>query len=228
MWGVGPTLSTMAFPGAYPSNFPTVADGSNTPNPRDNLERVKGDLGLAARGVLYIKNRNRIGARLHMGFGLGGADMRNTALTIEYGQSILRQDNVNIFVGGGIGVGKLRFDQGDDGGDLRLNTYNTRVQIGAIFRDTRGRKNAADDRAYELALFATPLGWAGPETYEFGGKEFSDPESRSLFAGLTSDDDDDQVFKGSIYNPTIGIEATVFFGDFTPPNNRRNRNRNRR
>lgn len=223
MWGAGPTLSTMAFPGYYPSNFPTVDDDSNVPDPQANLESVRGDVGVAARGVLYINNKNRLGGRLHTGFGLN-ADMRNTVLTIEYGQSLLRQNNVNIFLGGGIGVGRLRFDQGDEGGDLLVNTYNTRIQLAAIFRDTRGKKNAADDRAYEVALFATPIGFKGPETYTYGDVEYTDPESRSIFAGLTQDEDDDQVFKNSIYNPTIGIEATLFFGDFTPPQRNRNRN----
>ena len=223
MWGAGATISTMAFPGYFPSSFPTVSDDSNVPNPRDHLESIQGDIGLAARGVIYINNKNRLGARVHSGFGLN-ADMRNTVFTLEYGQSLIRQNNINVFVGGGIGVGRLRFDQGDEGGDLLVNTYNTRVQVGAIFRDTRGKKNAADDRAYEVALFATPIGAKGPETYTYGDQEYMDPESRSLFAGLTRDEEDDQVFKNSVYNPTIGIEATIFFGDFTPPNNR-NRNR---
>lgn len=227
MWGAGPTLSTMAFPGAYPLNFPTTQDGSNVPNPRNKLEKVRGDIGVAARGVIYINNQNRVGARLHRGIGLS-ADMANTVFTLEYGKSLLRQDNINVFVGGGIGVGTMRFNQGDEGGDLRVNTYNTRVQLAGVFRDTRGKKNAADDRAYELALYATPIGINGPEQYEFGGTEYSDPDSYSLFAGLTAEEGDDQTFRGSQYNPTVGIEVTVFFGDFTPPGSGKNKKKNRR
>ena len=141
--------------------------------------------------------------------------------TIEYEQSILREDNINVFVGGGLGVGSLRFPQGDptaDGnGTLSTNTYNTRLQVSAIYRDKQGRRNKADDRAYEVALFVTPLGANGPETYEFGDVTVQDPDNASTFAFLTSDEEDDQQLRGSLYNPTIGIEVSVLFGDFTAP-----------
>ena len=222
MWAGGATLSTIAFPGAFPLEYPKATNDGD-PNPRNNLERVKADLGIGARGLLYLNNKNRIGARLNLGFGLGGADMRSTVFTLEYEQSIFRQDNINVFVGGGIGVGSLRFNQGSEGGDLRTNTYNTRLQAAIIYRDTQGKKKAADDRAYELALFATPIGFNGPETYEFGNTTVEDPESYSLFAGLTGDESDDQALKGSRYNPTVGIEATIFFGDLTPPSSGKNK-----
>jgi len=227
MWGAGPTLSTMAFPGSYPSSFPTVAkDDNKTPDPSSNLEKVRADIGLAARGVIYINNKNRVGVRLHRGIGLS-ANMANTVFTLEYEQSLIRQDNVNLFVGGGIGVGTLRFNQGDEGGDLKVNTYNTRIQLAGVFRDTHGKKNAADDRAYEIALYATPIGFKGPETYEYGDKEYTDPDSYSLFAAFTSDEGDNQTFRSSQYNPTIGIEATVLFGDLTPPGAGKKKKRNR-
>jgi hypothetical protein len=219
MWGVGPSLSTIAWPGAYPNQFPR-ATGDNDPSPRDNLEAVKGDLSIGGRGLLYLKNKQRLGARLNLGFGNG---YNATTFTIEYEQSILREDNINVFVGGGIGVGRLKFAQGENG-TLSTNTYNTRLQVAATFRDKKGKKNAADDRAYEVALFVTPLGSNGPETYEYGDVTVQDPDNASTFAFLTSDEDDDQKLKGSLYNPTIGIEVSVFFGDFTAPK-KKNRNR---
>jgi len=223
MWGAGPTISTIAWPGAYPNSFPKSTDDDD-PNPRDHLETVKGDASLAGRGLLYIKNKQRIGARLNLGFGDG---YRATTFTIEYEQSLIREDNINVFVGGGIGIGKLRFPQGDasagGNGILSTNTYNTRLQVAVIYRDKQGKKNAADDRAYELALFVTPLGANGPETYEFGNTTVQDPDNASTFAFLTSDEEDDQKLKGSLYNPTIGIEVSVFFGDFTAPKKKKKR-----
>ena len=220
MWGAGPSLSTIAWPGAYPNSFPkSTQDGD--PNPRNNLDSVKGDAALAGRGLIYLSNQQRIGTRLNLGFGDG---YRATTLTIEYEKSIFRQDNINVFVGGGIGVGKLKFDQNENG-TLSTNTYNTRLQIGAIYRDKQGRKNAADDRAYEIALFATPIGFNGPETYEYGDVTVQDPDSASTFAFLTSDDSDNQKLNGSLYNPTIGIEVSVLFGDFTSPKKKKKKNR---
>jgi hypothetical protein len=223
MWGAGPTISTIAWPGSYPNSFPKATDDGD-PSPRDHLEAVKGDVALAGRGLLYLNNTRRIGARLNLGFGSG---YRATTFTVEYEQSILREDNINVFVGGGVGVGKLQFPQGEDG-TLSTNTYNTRLQISAIYRDKQGKKNAADDRAYEVALFVTPLGANGPETYEYGNTTVQDPDNASTFAFLTSDESDDQKLKGSLYNPTIGIEVSVFFGDFTSPKKKKgNSNRNR-
>ncbi|MFT5686215.1 MAG: hypothetical protein ACI8RZ_007171 [Myxococcota bacterium] len=218
MWGAGPTLSTIAWPGAYPNSFPkSTQDGD--PNPRDHLEGVKGDAGLAARGLIYLNNQNRIGARLNLGFGGG---YRATTFTIEYEKSILREDNINVFVGGGIGVGRLKFSQGTEGGVLSTNTYNTRLQISAIYRDKQGKKNAPDDRAYEVAIFASPIGFNGPETYEYGNVTVQDPDNASAFAFLSSDEGDNQKLNGSLYNPTLGIEVSVLFGDFTSPKKKKN------
>ena len=62
MWGAGGTISTIAWPGAYPNSFPRATNDSN-PSPRDHLDPVKGDIGLAGRGLLYLKNKQRIGVR---------------------------------------------------------------------------------------------------------------------------------------------------------------------
>jgi len=215
MWGVGGTVSTVAWPGATPISYPTVTDEllANCCDPRENLDKSRGDVSLAGRTLLYLRRKERVGARIQYG---GGSGFRQMVATIEYEHSILRADYINVFVGGGIGVGSLVFDQGD-AGTLRTSTYNTRMQIAGTFRHEMGRKNKADDRAYEIALFVTPFGGIGPESYHVGDEEIDDPESANPFASLTDDEGDDQLLSGGLYNPTIGIEASVYFGDFTPP-----------
>lgn len=226
MYAVGATLSTLVFPGAYPGNFPKNVDNGD-PNPRDTLELVRGDAGLAARGIVYLDNQNRIGLRLERGFGVGdGGDMRRTVFTIEYEKSLLRQDQVQVFAGGGIGFGRLNFDQGDNG-ELTLNTWNTRLQVAANYRYKRGRKQGFDDMMFEVALFVSPIGFNGPETFTIGNVTVEDPAGAGAFAFLTSNEDDNQKLNGSLYNPTAGLEFTFFYGDLTPPQKRRRGNRNR-
>ena len=76
-----------------------------------------------------------------------------------------------------------------------------------------------------MAIFVTPFGANGPETYEYGNVTIEDPENASAFAFLTSGEEDDQKLRGSLYNPTIGLEVSVFFGDFTAPKKKKKNNR---
>ena len=223
MWGVGPAVSTIVYPGSYPGDLPHFNEdidslsGMLDDDPESTMDKTKGDFALAGRGLLYLKNKQRLGARLQMGFG-GGMTMTN--FTLEYEQSLLREDNINIFAGGGLGVGALKFSQADASTGtnvLSLNTYIARGQVSAIYRDKQGKKNKADDRAYELSLYAI-LFAHGPESFRNDDKgiDVVDPDSFTLFA---SDEDEQQKLKGGSYSPFLGLEATIFFGDFTAPKN---------
>jgi hypothetical protein len=211
MWGVGPTLSAVVFPsfipGSYPLALPQNKDNADL-SPRDNLEKADGVYGIGGRGVLYLKNRHRLGARLKLDLGEG---FRSTGLTFEYDQSFFREGQVNMFIGGGFGFATLRFPQGD-AGSLETNELRIRGQVSGTYRYTRGKPNKADDIGFDAAIFAT-LGLHGPEKYTLGDQTVEDDDEFSF----SLEDDGEGKLTGALYNPTIGLEVTVFFGDFTPP-----------
>ena len=229
MWGAGPSVSTIAWPGAYPHSFPSFNDkvsslpGENSElSPQNALSQSKGGFWLAGRGVVYLKRTQRLGVRLNTGWGGG---MRALQTTVEFEQSLIRESNINIFAGGGVGLGKLSFSE--DSAKLSMSTYVARAQVSAIYRNSMGKKNKADDQAYELSLFMVLYG-TGPESYTNGDLTAENPSGINLFSGLTSDESDDKQLKGGMYSPYIGIEGTVFFGDLTPPSSGKKKSNNKK
>jgi hypothetical protein len=213
MWGVGPTVSTIAYPGKHPLLFPKIpddADGKFNRDVNDNgritsLNEVRGDASVGARGVIYLNPDIRAGLRVHAySF---GADYGAADFTIEAEKIFFKESKAAAFAGAGIGFGKMTFegdsDEGVDGlknPKLEMSTYLARGQVGGIYR--------MDKYAIELGLFANLL---MPGVVEFTGQSGDQVEIDGVGG------------KGTYWHG--GLEATFYFGDFVPPKGHKSGNK---
>jgi hypothetical protein len=189
-WGIGPTVGTVAVPANYPFSFPANAKDENG----DPLvQKVKGDIDFGVRGVLYPNANGRIGVRGLVGLGLG-SPWSSGQLTIEYDHAMIKEDGFQLLIGAGIGAGTERFGGVDSAPDgyLITNYFPIRAQLGALLRDR--------SRAYELAIFGAYHIAADQTYYAQKGAD-----------GYTASDA--ALVAGALYGK-VGIEATVYFGDF--------------
>ncbi|MCB9778015.1 MAG: hypothetical protein H6742_05585 [Alphaproteobacteria bacterium] len=159
MWGVGPSLGTIVYPGRFPSKLP---DAYN------ELEgQVRGDGILGVHGVLYIDGENRIGSHLDLGLGKG---FNSIAWTLEYERILVRGNGIHVFGGGGLGFGSYTLTDVEEPkiGSLTTPTYEVRAQFGALYK----QKTTAE----ELAFFVkVPLN-GNPTFTPAGGGERVDAE----------------------------------------------------
>ena len=185
MWGVGPTVSTIAAPARFPTSFPKEVKEDT------DLAQVRGDIAFGAEGVLYLRKKKRVAG--HATLGTGNDGYRSVQLSIEYDQFLLEDNRVGAFYGAGLGVGRMTFGDDDTNAELKMGTYNLRGDLGGIYRDKT--------RAYELGLFAELI-IPGIQTY------------------TKADGTEEEVggFLSSGFYPYLGVEATVYFGDFKAPN----------
>ena len=93
------------------------------------FEKVKGDFGLGAKGVIYLDAKNRVGGRGVLGFGDG---FGSAAITAEYDRYVLGSKPAYAFVGGGIGFGQFTFE--GDTAELKVPTYLFRGQLTGVYR----------------------------------------------------------------------------------------------
>lgn len=190
MWGVGPNLGTMIYPGEFPAYYPKVdiAEGETVAgladNDRPEFEQVRGDLIVGARGVMYLDKMSRFGARLNMGLGEG---YRALNFTAEYDFLPVDKNGLSSFVGAGAGFGNMRFEA-EDVGELKLATYIFRGQAGLLYRNKT--------QAYEANVFV--------QVDLPGGSRFTSIDDVEYETGFKS------------YG-MIGVEGTIYFGDFRPP-----------
>jgi len=196
-WGAGPQISTMLFPSAYPIALP---DGAQDENGDPLVDKVHFDLELGGRAVMYPTKYGRVGARLLFGFGTSG--FARQEFTLEYDATLVTQGAFQVLGGAGIGVGHEKFHGGEEGpeeGFLNVQYYPIRGELGALMRD--------DKRAYELALWAA-IHIPGSQRY------YASPDSDPV-----EGKGDSFAFGGFRSYVGLGLEATVFFGDFSKPNN---------
>ena len=203
MWGVGPSVGTVALPFEFPTAFPkiTVTDANGDESKeRLDLEQTKGDVYLGAKGALYINRSSRLVGRA--GFGVGSAGYRSGELTGEYQFMPVSENNVDAFLGLGAGFGKMHWqtycpddtevtcvDTYAHPGDLSFSNFLLRGSAGGMYR-TR-------NNGFELSAFLQlVLG---------GAKEFT-PQGDAVSVEAS----------GGFY-PYVGVEGTVYFGDFKPP-----------
>lgn len=216
MWGVGPTVSTIAFPGRHPISFPKIpqddlSSGNFSLDRNENrritsLNEVGGDASIGGRGVLYLSRDFRTGLRFHA-FTLG-QDYNSADFTLEFDKMFFHESKASAFFGGGIGFGTMKFegdaqddpDTTDDltpsSPELKMNTTLARVHVGGIYRMKTG--------AVELGLFANLV-----------------VPGQATFTGSYGDEVVIDTFgaKGTYWHG--GLEATYYFGDFVPPKNRK-------
>lgn len=153
MWGVGPSLGTIVYPGRFPAPFSKVENAAGE-KATLTLDKVKGDIDVGARGALYLDKYNRLGA--HAGLGFGGGGYRAAEFTAGYDFVALDKSQIGTFIGVGGGFGTMRFDT-EDVGRLHFSTYLLRAQLGALYRDKV--------RAYEVDFFGQ-LALTGPKEFE--------------------------------------------------------------
>jgi hypothetical protein len=202
MWGAGPTLSTIALPGAFPMSW-AHEEGDLKNDVFGDEQKVGGkDVGIGGRGVVYLNKDWRGGARLNLGFGENGYRAQN--FTLEVDKIFGGESGAHVFGGAGVGIGHMSFSPQGTGCEsgacgntwttnepdkLSVNDYLIRGQVGGYYR----MKN----KAVELAFFAA-LPWPSRQLIEVDTTADADP------------------VKGGIYFQA-GLEATMYFGDFTKP-----------
>lgn len=191
-WGVGPNIGTMAIPGSYPTALPINAKDPDTKDPL--VTKVKGDVELGVRGVIYPTSTGRVGARGLLGFGTAGFNRQE--LTVEYDYAFVQAGDFQLLFGAGIGAGVERFPSTaeSDTALLRVNYFPIRAQLAGLLRDRT--------RAYELALNGT-FHIVGDNSWL---DEPGDPDPKTAA-------DMDVLVAGASYF-ALGAEATVWFGDF--------------
>lgn len=206
MWGVGPEVGTIVLPFQHPVAFPNVAedadgDGDND-KLSDSLEKTAGDVLVGAKGTLYINGSSRILGQLGLGFGSGGYG--SSEVTFEYQALPVSGSGVDVFAGGGLGFGSMKWttecDDDSEGvsgactiqhpGTFRTSTLLLRASVGALYRNK--------SQAYELSLWGH---------YVVGGnRKFLAQDSAA----------EQEVTSVGLY-PYLGIAGTWYFGDFKPP-----------
>lgn len=125
----------------------------------------------------------------HAWFQTGSGDFRSSNLTFEYDFIGNSSNGVTVLAGLGGGFGTQRWRTSGEG-ELKGNTYILRGQASVNYR--------TKTTCYEVGTY---LNWNIP------GKQVWD------------EIDGDEVEVGGGFYPVVGIEGTVFFGDFKPPKN---------
>ena len=211
MWGVGPTITTIAFPGQHPLNFPKLSEadaalvpaGDVNENRRiTSIDEVGGDAGIGARGVIYLDKTWRGGLRFHVAN--LASNFNAVDFTLEADKMLVSQGVMSAYIGGGLGFGTMNFTSEDNDASLKLNTYVLRGHVGGIYRLKKS--------AIEVGVFIQPT-FPGLATYTATDGETEGEIKGGLFANK------DAGGGGSYHNG--GLELTVYFGDFRPPKPRK-------
>jgi hypothetical protein len=211
MWGVGPTFSTIAFPGGHPLKWPKLSEADAALMPAgeldDNrkittLDEVRGDMAVGARGVFYFNKEWRGGLRTHL-FS-AGANYNALDFTLEADKMLFNQSRLGAYGGVGLGFGKMKFGAEESDAELKLSTYLLRGQLGGIYRLKKA--------AIEVGLFVQPT---FPGLQEYTATDGTVAEIEGLFGSK------DTGGGGTFWHG--GLEATVYFGDFQPPKKKSNK-----
>ena len=198
MWGVGPVVNTMVLPGEYPVGFPKQTKEENDDGKMKTV--LDKTQGDIGVGVHGVLYMKKA-QRVggHAWIQKGGGDFSSQNITFEYDFAGDAANGVTVLAGLGGGFGKQKWRTPSEG-ELTMNTYILRGQGGVNYRTKRN--------CYEMAAY---LNWSIP------GKQLWDETGEA-----------DEVEASGGFYPTLGIEATMFFGDFRPPQNRGGGSKGRR
>lgn len=199
MWGVGPTISTVALPAQMPFNFPDEAETDKV-----NFKGTGGDVGFGVHAVMYMRHTQRFGT--HMWYHTGANGYSSPNLTIEYDFVGSSANNVAFLggLGGGFGSQSWKNDAGDK---LSMNTFIARGQGSVNFR--------THTNMFELAVFLNMFFPSGSVIEPAGNNDVGNGPGKEVDAAFV------------IY-PQLGLEFTAYFGDFKPPRKGNKKRRNRR
>ena len=215
MWGVGPTIGTIAYPGQYPNRWPklseydaaVLSDDVGDNRRLTSLDAVGGDAQVGARGVIYFNSSWRGAVRTHL-FALG-QNFNNLDVTFEVDKIIFKESKFGAYAGAGLGFGSMKFGAEDSDAELKLNTYLLRGQVGGIYRLKKA--------AIEAGFFLQPV-FPGLQTYTAADG------TEAQIAGLLSLGE--AGGGGGYWN--FGLEATVYFGDFIPPKKKKSKKKGKK
>lgn len=202
MFGFGPRVGTIVIPGGYPASFPSFdqldENGEETGEKikiaeDTTIEKVRGDLVLGLEGLYWADKTNRLAGTAGLGLGSGYNDAH---LILKY-DKMQAMDALDVFVGGGVGVGVANF-RGESDERLRVPYYPIRGEVGAIFRQKT--------HAVQALIFLN-LNLPGRQTLTLN-QEAAD--------GSIYEVEYESGFGWSFY-PQVGAEIQLLFGDFTKP-----------
>ncbi|MFH1467375.1 MAG: hypothetical protein ABIO70_23530 [Pseudomonadota bacterium] len=196
MYGLGPRIGTVVIPGGYPASFPTFsAEAAHGETEKikiaedTTIEKVRGDLIIGIEALYWANGENRLGAT--GGFGLGSG-YHDAHLILKYDR-MSNLDAIDLFVGGGLGVGVGSW-VGEADEKLRVPYYPLRGEAGALFRQkTFGIQ----------ALIFLNLNIPGRQTLTL------------------ADETTYETGFGWAFYPQIGAELQLLFGDFTKPHKKK-------
>jgi hypothetical protein len=198
-WGAGPVIGTMLLPIEYPVGFPSGVNNKTTDEPR--VAFVRGDLEIGGKGVIYMGGGNRFGGRLLLGTNFGSWNRQQ--FTLEYDQVLMKDEKLQFLGGGGVGIGHQKFSAEDDEYPyLDVTFFPIRGQLEGLYRDRT--------RAYSITIYGT-LDIAGEQS--FCAKASKDCVAPSDVS------EDDGLFAGAALYAGLGVEATVYFGNFKKKDN---------
>jgi hypothetical protein len=200
MWGVGPSLSTMVMPGEHPLSWPVAKkiDGDRpavAPYGKNDsgrisepyFEKVRGDVSVGAKGLFYLNKDWRGVAHGQFGF---GSNYRSSQFSLGVDKIIGGESGAFAFVGGGLGVGSMRWESTQDSAKLKVQNFPLKAQFGGYYK-INGKS------AVELSIFA----------------QLPMPSIQTL-----TTDDGTEIDMGVGLNPLafthFGLELTGYFGDF--------------
>lgn len=193
MNGVGLSAHTTLIPLEYPQSFPTIKDESIT-TPR--FETMGQDLAVGLKGTLFLNRTMRASVNPYYHHGFNDSNYQALGIQMDGDKIVFRERNVWGYYGVGAGAANMRFSNADKA-ELTATQLYAKAQAGVLyFERTTG---------YEFSIFAT-LGSTGREELSLGSGLKSYRDEGLFGAG-------DQL-KGSVYTPTVGLQATVYRGDF--------------
>lgn len=189
MGGWGVSAQSILIPLEYPQSFPKIKSGG-TPN----FEQVAQDLGLGVKGTMFLNRKYRASFNPYYHMGFNESNYRALGVNLEVDQIAMRERNVWGYYGLGGGTSNIRFSNANEA-TLTATQLYVKGQAGVLYFNRT--------TAYELSLYGT-FGTTGRERITANNVTY---ENNGLLSG------NDQL-KGSLYYPTIGLQGTIYRGDF--------------
>lgn len=191
MSGMGASVGTMFVPLDYPSKFPTIKGQDTSPQ----FTQVQGDVLLGLKGTMFVNQQYRASLQPYLHHGFSDSQYNAYGVNLEVDKMAFREKNVRAYYGLGAGSANMSFANAN-GATLTGTQLYLKGQAGLLYFDR--------NKAYELGMYAQ-MGRTGRETLTTStGNTF---QNNGLFGS-------DDKLKGSMYFPTIGLQGTVYYGDF--------------